>query len=93
MSIDNLVEYIKERCGMIGCNMTKFDCDKYLDCDVCLLDKLNEYKEEVYQKGREDAIEEMIEVADCEHADCFDCAYGSAEGCKLQSMLILRREI
>lgn len=46
--------------------------------------------EEIFQLGREDAIEEMIEVADCEHADCFDCAYYSAGGCKLELMLILR---
>ena len=46
--------YIKARTSFSGCNAKQFECDKYLDCDSCLEDKIKEHDKQI----KADAIEE-----------------------------------
>ncbi len=32
---------------MWGCNTNKWDCEKYLDCDICLQDKIAEHEKRI----------------------------------------------
>ena len=37
-----------------------------------------------YLEGKEDAIKELLAKADCDNKECWDCPFGSAEGCLLK---------
>ena len=50
----DLIHYIKLRSSLSGCNAKQFECDKYLDCDSCLEDKIKEHDMQI----REEVIEE-----------------------------------
>ena len=50
--MSKLSHYIKFRSGPSGCNAKQFECDKYLDCDSCLEDKIKEHDKQI----RADAI-------------------------------------
>ena len=53
----DLSYYIKIRSSLSGCdshNAERFKCDRYLDCDVCLEDKIKEHDKQI----RANAIEE-----------------------------------
>ena len=50
--MSKLSHYIKLRSGPSGCNAKQFECDKYLDCDSCLEDKIKEHDKQI----RADAI-------------------------------------
>ena len=52
--MSKLSHYIKLRSGLSGCNAKQFECDKYLDCDSCLEDKIKEHDKQI----RADAIDE-----------------------------------
>ena len=52
--MSKLSHYIKLRNSAIGCDAKQFECDKYLDCDSCLEDKIKEHDKQI----RADAIEE-----------------------------------
>ena len=52
--MSELSHYIKLRSGLSGCNAKQFECDKYLDCDSCLEDKIKEHDKQI----RADAIDE-----------------------------------
>lgn len=39
--------YIKLRSRLNGCNVEQFECDKYLDCDSCLEDKIKEHDKQI----------------------------------------------
>lgn len=62
-----------------------------LECgEVIARYDLSEIQEKAYQQGKADAIEEIMGIADCDHTDCWDCAFGDAEGlCKIN---MLRKE-
>ena len=51
--MSELSHYIKLRSGLSGCDPKLFECDKYLDCDRCLEDKIKEHDKQI----RADAID------------------------------------
>ena len=53
--MSELSHYIKLRSSSIGCNAKQFECDKYLDCDSCLEDKIKEHDKQI----RADAIDDF----------------------------------
>lgn len=53
--MSELSHYIKLRSSLSGCNAKQFECDKYLDCDSCLEDKIKEHDKQI----RADAIDEV----------------------------------
>ena len=55
--MSKLSHYIKLRNSAIGCDAKQFECDKYLDCDICLEDKIKEHDKQI----RADAIDEFME--------------------------------
>ena len=71
--MSELSHYIKLRSGLSGCNAKQFECDKYLDCDSCLEDKIKEHDKQI----RADAIDDFAKrlKAECrEHyIDCEPC--------------------
>ena len=56
--MSKLSHYIKLRNSAIGCDAKQFECDKYLDCDSCLEDKIKEHDKQI----RADAIDEFFEM-------------------------------
>lgn len=54
MNKDELFHYIKLRSSISGCEAKKFKCDRYLDCESCLEDKIKEHDNQM----REEVIEE-----------------------------------
>ena len=50
----DLSHYIKLRSSLSGCNAKQFECDKYLDCESCLEDKIKEHDKQI----RAETIEE-----------------------------------
>ena len=53
MTRDELIRYIKVFCSVAGCNShdaKQFKCDRYLDCDSCLEDKIKEYDKQVIEQ-------------------------------------------
>ena len=52
--MSELSHYIKLRSGSGGCDAKQFECDKYLDCDSCLEDKIKEHDKQI----KAEAIEE-----------------------------------
>ena len=56
--MSKLSHYIKLRNSAIGCDAKQFECDKYLDCDSCLEDKIKEHDKQI----RADAIGEFVKA-------------------------------
>ena len=56
--MSELSHYIKLRSGLSGCNAKQFECDKYLDCESCLEDKIKEHDKQI----RADAIDDFANV-------------------------------
>ena len=56
--MSELSHYIKLRSGLSGCNAKQFECDKYLDCDSCLEDKIKEHDKQI----RADAIDDFMKA-------------------------------
>ena len=54
MNKDELFHYIKLRSSISGCEAKQFKCDRYLDCESCLEDKIKEHDNQI----REEVIEE-----------------------------------
>ena len=52
--MSELSHYIKLRSGPSGCNAKQFECDKYLDCDSCLEDKIKEHDKQVIEQYKAD---------------------------------------
>lgn len=65
------------------CPIEQSDINVICDCktDCSLLEK---WLKEHDKKVRAEGIEEAIKIADCAHTDCWDCAFGEADICKLQ---------
>ena len=72
MTRDELFHYIKLRSGLSGCNAKQFECDKYLDCESCLEDKIIEHDKQI----RAEVIEEVNKKLDELERNCESC-YGS----------------
>ena len=68
--MSELSHYIKLRSGLSGCDAKQFECDKYLDCDSCLEDKIKEHDKQI----RADAIDDFAKrlKAECRkhYVDC-----------------------
>ena len=91
--MSELSHYIKLRSSLSGCNAKQFECDKYLDCDSCLEDKIKEHDKQIKAEvidSINDNIHEIYKcqfycMADmCEHdiptVDmCIDCFYGAVQ--------------
>ena len=45
--MSKLSHYIKLRSGSSGCDAKLFECDKYLDCESCLEDKIKEHDKQI----------------------------------------------
>ena len=54
--------------------------------DYCHKNGLYPRLEEHDKRIRADVIDDIMELADCDNADCFECAFGSAEMCKLKKI-------
>ena len=57
--MSDLSHYIKLRSSLSGCNAKQFECDKYLDCDSCLEDKIKEHDNQVRAEFIDKVIEEL----------------------------------
>lgn len=70
MNKDELFHYIKLRSSINGCEAKQFKCDRYLDCDSCLEDKIKEHDKQI----RADAIDDFAKrlKAECRkhYVDC-----------------------
>ena len=49
----DLCYYIKSRNSAMGCDAKQFECDKYLDCDICLEDKIIEHDKHIIEQYKE----------------------------------------
>lgn len=49
----DLCYYIKSRNSPLGCDAKQFECDKYLDCDICLEDKIKEHDKHIIEQYKE----------------------------------------
>ena len=87
--MSELSHYIKLRSSSSGCNAKQFECDKYLDCDSCLEDKIKEHDKQI----RADVIDEYKEEVlsrFCEYCDQYACngaMIGSRQECTTICML------
>ena len=52
--MSELSHYIKLRSGSSGCDAKLFECDKYLDCDSCLEDKIKEHDKQIIEQYKAD---------------------------------------
>ena len=91
--MSELSHYIKLRSGLSGCDAKLFECDKYLDCDSCLEDKIKEHDKQIKAEvidSINDNIHEIYKcqfycMADmCEHDSptvymCIDCFYDAIQ--------------
>ena len=59
MNKDELFHYIKLRSSISGCEAKKFKCDRYLDCESCLEDKIKEHDNQVRAEFIDKVIEEL----------------------------------
>ena len=53
--------YIKARTSFSGCNAKQFECDKYLDCESCLEDKIKEYDKQIRTEVIDDFANWLVE--------------------------------
>ena len=58
--MSKLSHYIKLRSGLSGCNAKQFECDKYLDCDSCLEDKIKEHDKQIRAEVIEEAKNKIV---------------------------------
>ena len=58
--MSELSHYIKLRSGSSGCDAKLFECDKYLDCDSCLEDKIKEHDKQIRADAIDEAKEEIV---------------------------------
>ena len=59
MNKDELFHYIKLRSSISGCEAKQFKCDRYLDCDSCLEDKIKEHDNQIISEVIDKVIEEL----------------------------------
>ena len=59
--MSELSHYIKLRSSLSGCNAKQFECDKYLDCDSCLEDKIKEHDKQIRAEAIDDFANWLVE--------------------------------
>ena len=59
--MSELSHYIKLRSGLSGCDPKLFECDKYLDCDSCLEDKIKEHDKQIRADEIDDFANWLVE--------------------------------
>ena len=59
--MSELSHYIKLRSGLSGCDAKLFECDKYLDCDSCLEDKIKEHDKQIRADSIDDFANWLVE--------------------------------
>ena len=64
--MSELSHYIKVSSSPSGCDTKLFECDKYLDCDSCLEDKIKEHDRQI-------KAEVIDEVSKAMYHQCFEC--------------------
>lgn len=103
----DLCHYIKLRNSAIGCDAKQFECDKYLDCDICLEDKIKEHDKNIKSEVIDNINDNIHEIykcqfycmADmCEHDSptvdiCIDCFYDAIQKSLEQVKKGVKREI
>ena len=57
--MSELSHYIKLRSSPSGCNAKQFECDKYLDCDSCLEDKIKEHDKQIRAEVLDDFAKKL----------------------------------
>ena len=91
--MSELSHYIKLRSSLSGCNAKQFECDKYLDCESCLEDKIKEHDKKIKAEVIDSINDNIHEIYKCqfycmedmcEHdsptADrCIDCFYDAIQ--------------
>ena len=91
--MSELSHYIKLRSGLSGCNAKQFECDKYLDCDSCLEDKIKEHDKQIKAEVIDSINDNIYEIYKCQFycmADmcerdsptvymCIDCFYDAIQ--------------
>ena len=50
---------MKLRSSAVGCGAKQFECDKYLDCDRCLEDKIKDHDNHIIAEFIDKVIEEL----------------------------------
>ena len=60
--MSKLSHYIKLRSSLSGCNAKQFECDKYLDCDSCLEDKIKEHDKQIRAEVIDDFVKEICKM-------------------------------
>ena len=60
--MSELSHYIKLRSSLSGCNAKQFECDKYLDCDSCLEDKIKEHDKQIRAEVIDDFVKEICKM-------------------------------
>ena len=76
--MSKLSHYIKLRSGPSGCNAKQFECDKYLDCDSCLEDKIKEHDKQIRADAIDDFANWLVEEFEKKVADMCFCEYHDA---------------
>ena len=87
--MSELSHYIKLRSSLSGCNAKQFECDKYLDCDSCLEDKIKEHDKQIKADAIDEYKEEVLSRF-CEYCDQYACngaMIGSRQECTTICML------
>ena len=82
VKMSELIHYIKLRSSISGCNAKQFECDKYLDCDSCLEDKIKEHDKQI----REEVIEEYKNALLKLIKDEQDARYGYLDGMDIREI-------
>lgn len=91
--MSELSHYIKLRSSLSGCNAKQFECDKYLDCDSCLEDKIKEHDKQIRAEVIDSINDNIHEIYKCqfycmedmcEHDNptvdmCIDCFYDAIQ--------------
>ena len=91
--MSELSHYIKLRSSLSGCNAKQFECDKYLDCDSCLEDKIKEHDKQIKAEVIDSINDNIHEIYKCqfycmedmcEHDSptvdrCIDCFYDAIQ--------------
>ena len=64
--MSELIHYIKLRSSLSGCNAKQFECDKYLDCDSCLEDKIKEHDKQIRAEVIDSINDNIHEIYKCQ---------------------------
>ena len=77
--MSELSHYIKLRSGSGGCDAKQFECDKYLDCDSCLEDKIKEHDKQIKAEVIDSINDNIHEIYKCQFYCMEDmCEHDSA---------------